>query len=107
TVETNDQVAAGAELIRLARESRNEELIFWASLPQIGSLLRVGRIEEADAEIGSFTRRAQESRQPATLWSAMMLRTMRATLDGRLEEGERLEREKLALGRRRRERGAS
>src|SRR5207248_9672196 len=53
------------------------------------------------------TRRAQDSRQPTFVWYAMLLRAMRAILDGWLDEGERLALEAHAMGRRMREPAAS
>jgi class 3 adenylate cyclase len=65
---------------------------------RIIDLLELGEIARMDEELALCSRLADELRLPAALWIVALRRAMRALLDGRLEEGERLAQEALAVG---------
>ena len=61
-------------------------------------LLELGDVSAADAGIKEFARIAEELRQPLYLWWRACVLAMRAIMDGRFEEGERLAQEALTVG---------
>ena len=60
--------------------------------------LELGNIQEADAAIAAHSRLAEEARQPFYRYANTGFQTMRALLDGRFAEAERLARQALAFG---------
>jgi class 3 adenylate cyclase/tetratricopeptide (TPR) repeat protein len=60
--------------------------------------LELGDVSAADAGIKEFARIAEELRQPLYLWWRACVLAMRAIMDGRFEEGERLAQEALTVG---------
>jgi tetratricopeptide (TPR) repeat protein len=60
--------------------------------------LELGDVSAADAGIKEFARIAEELRQPLYLWWRACVLAMRAIMDGRFEEGERLAQEALTAG---------
>ncbi|MBI1886376.1 MAG: protein kinase, partial [Chloroflexi bacterium] len=94
------RLAATEEMIRLAEEAGEKELEGGTHLWRLLDYLELGDIRGVDAELEIFGRLAEELRQPWHLWNLAQMRGMRAMLDGRFEEGERLAQQALALGQR-------
>ncbi|MEE8346454.1 MAG: AAA family ATPase, partial [Dehalococcoidia bacterium] len=96
----DESLADAIEILRLAEEAGHKTIALDAHSSRIYGLLTLGDINAVDAEIEAYARLAEELRQPAYLWFAALFRTMRALLDGRFEEGERLAMEAFAIGQR-------
>jgi eukaryotic-like serine/threonine-protein kinase len=93
-----DRPAYADELLRVAQEIGNTELAFLAHNARFHCCLELCDGAGLDAEIAAMTGLAQLMRQPFYVWHTAYLRTVRATLDGRLAEAERLAREALEGG---------
>jgi tetratricopeptide (TPR) repeat protein len=85
-----ERIAAVNEMLRLAQEVDNRERILEGRAFRIFALLELGDIEAVDAEIEAHGRMAKMVQQPVYIITDGMLRAMRALLDGRFEEAERL-----------------
>ena len=83
----------------LAERAGDTELMMQGRLDQVVDLLELGEIEAADAEIEVHRRLAEELRDPVELlWHDAVWATMRALLEGRFEEAQKLADRALALG---------
>jgi tetratricopeptide (TPR) repeat protein len=91
---------AATEIVRLARDAGDAELALHGHSWRVMALLERADIVAADAEIATFTRIAEQVRQPAFLWEAASFRAMRALLDGRIHDAEQLADEALGLAQR-------
>ncbi|MGH2837383.1 MAG: protein kinase domain-containing protein, partial [Thermoleophilaceae bacterium] len=89
---------ASKEVIRLAREAGDREMEFEGHHLRINALLQLGRIGAVDREITACTRIAEDLQQPRFAWQTAVFRAMRALLQGRFEEGERLAQSAFAMG---------
>ena len=87
-----------ATIIRLADEARDPDLALRGRFLLIEDLLAAGRVSEVDREIAAYQRLADETRGPFENWFAILYRAMRALLDGRLDDGERLAGDALQFG---------
>ena len=94
------RLAIGTEILRLAEAGGDTEGTLRGHFMRASNLLVLGDIATADVEIAAHDRRSAELRQPLFRYHSVTLRAMRAFLDGRFEEGERLAHEALALGQR-------
>jgi tetratricopeptide (TPR) repeat protein len=93
------RIAAAGELIPLAESIGHREIALRARRAKIIDLLGLGRVQEADAELATFARLAEEARHTTLRWDAAVCFAMRALLDGRYSEAEGLIDRALALGR--------
>lgn len=91
---------AAKEILQLARQVGDRELALQGHSWRIIALLERADLTDADAEIETYARIAAELRQPYFLWEATVFRAMRALLDGRLLDAERLAVEALHIGQR-------
>ena len=87
------------EMLRIAKETVNPEIDFLAHNARFHCFLELCDRRGMDAETQSMTEIADRLRQPFYRWHTISLRTLRATLDGRFPEAERLAQEALELGR--------
>ena len=78
------------EVLELARRVGDRELEMRAHLVLLRNQLELGDVAAVDASIEAYASLAEQLRQPQHLWRVDLLRAMRALLEGRLEEGERL-----------------
>ena len=95
--DARDRLAAATDAIRLADPG------FWATLShqqRLTALLQLGEIAAVDQEIDTLQRLSDEQAEPFVLWEALRSRSMRALLDGRFLDAERLIQEHLAVARR-------
>jgi len=97
---TEERLADASEMLAHAQAVGNPELALEARQWRLLSFLELGDIPAVDAEMREHARLANELRQPQYLWFAALWRAMRALLDGRFEDAERLAGEALALGER-------
>jgi class 3 adenylate cyclase len=95
-----ERLEVANEIARLAEEAGDKGLAVSGYIWGITNLLELGEIKAVDEKIKSFEMLAEELRQPDLHHTLAMWRTMRALLDGRLEEGERLALETLTIGQR-------
>jgi predicted ATPase len=90
------------EMLRVGRETANREMEFLAHNARFHCFLELCDGRAMDAELETLTEIADVIRQPEYLWHATCLRCIRATLDGRFDDAERLRGEALETARLRR-----
>ena len=95
-----EDLEAGAEIVRLARVVGDREMEFNGHHLRLHRQLQLGDLRGVDREIRSCEKLATELRQPAFEWQTAAFRAMRALLQGRFKEGERLAQTALAMGQR-------
>jgi class 3 adenylate cyclase len=93
-------LAAGDEIVRLARIAGEREMEFRGHQIRLDVLLELGDIDAVDREIRTCEKLAKEIRQPNYEWQAAVFRAMRALMQGRLEEADRLAQAAFAIGQR-------
>src|SRR5262249_5375729 len=93
-----ERLAIATEMLRLAEEAGDRERAHQGHAWRMFALLELGDIPAADVDFEALVRLTDELRQPAHLWYLAVLRAIRALLEGRFEEGERLTRHARALG---------
>jgi hypothetical protein len=95
---SEERLAIATENVQLAERLGDRALASGGRVWRIIDLLELGRIGELDVDIQAYVDAAEELRQPHYRWQAGVLRAMRATLDGRHTEAERLAEDTLAIG---------
>ena len=93
-----ERLAVATEVVQLGEQAGDTEMVLTGRSWRLNGLLELGDRPAADAEMEAFARLAEELRQPLYLWSSEVHRTLRALLDGRFEEAERLAQQALAIG---------
>jgi DNA-binding SARP family transcriptional activator len=94
----DQRLSDSTELLTAAREAGDLELQLQGHAWLVLDLLEQGFTGAVDAQIEAFSALAQQLRQPLYLWNAAVWRAMRALLEGRLEDADRLATEALATG---------
>src|SRR5581483_3570771 len=94
------RLAVSGEMVRLARQAREGELVMIGSFWRLCDLLEAGDIEASDAQIAACQALVDALRQPVWQWYAALVRSMRAMLAGRFDEAEQAAGQALALGQR-------
>jgi class 3 adenylate cyclase len=94
------RVEVADEMARLAEEAGDKGLAVGGYVWAITNLLEMGDIEAVDRKIEAFARLAEELRQPLLHYNLAIWRAMRALLQGRHDEAERLTLEVLSAARR-------
>ena len=89
--------ASVEEIFRLARESGSKELVLRGHARNLYDLLEVGDRAALDCELEEHGRLARELRAPFDLWLNTICRAQHALFQGRLDDGEHLANEALAL----------
>ena len=87
------------EMLAVAAELGNEELAFLAHNSRFHCFLELCDGPGIDAEIAAMTRLAERIQQPFYRWHGVCLQVIRAALDGRFADAERLAREALRIAR--------
>ena len=95
-----ERLTIATEILRLAREADDGDQIAHGLGWRVSALMELGDIAAVDVELEAWEMVVQELRQPAQRWNLLVDRAMRALLDGRFEEAERLTTEALSLGQR-------
>ena len=95
-----ERLRVSDEALRLAQAADDQRMVASCRTFRIIILLELGDISGMDAEIESLASLASELREPSYLWAATLAHAGRALQDGRLEEGERLAQQALAIGQR-------
>ena len=94
-----ERLAHSEEMLRVAKETVNPEIEFLAHNARFHCFLELCDRRGMDAESQAMTELAERLQQPFYRWHTVCLRTLRATLDGRFPDAERLAAEALELGR--------
>lgn len=95
-----EAIASGEEMARLARIVGDRDMEFEGHQLRLIALAQLGDFRAVDQEIATCDRLANELRQPRYLWQTAVFRTMRALMQGRYKESERLARTALSIGQR-------
>ena len=95
-----ERLAIADEVLELARRAGDHRLAREGRGRRIVTLLELGDVAAAHAEIEQHARAAEELRQPFGRWQAAVWQAAEALLAGRLAEGESLARQAFELGRR-------
>jgi tetratricopeptide (TPR) repeat protein len=95
-----ERLTMATEILRLAREADDGERIAHALGWRVVALMELGDIAAVDVELEAWGRLVEELRQPGQRWNLLFSRAMRALLDGRFEEAERLIADALSFGQR-------
>jgi hypothetical protein len=98
--DTAAALAGSAELLRQARATGDNRAMLAARRARVFDLLASGDLAGVDAEVGAFSRLAGQLPIPAHRWWVALWKAMRALLDGRHDEAERLALEAQAIGER-------
>src|SRR5262249_15149425 len=93
-----ERLEAATEIRGLARQVKSGERPLEGRHWRLQSLLELGDIVGVDAEMNAHARLAIELRQPLYLWFSALWKAMRALLEGRFDEAERLAADALAIG---------
>ena len=86
------------EMHDLAKRLGDRELELRAHVYRLTNRLQLGDVPGLDADLAAVDRLATELRQPQWQWNVPLLRAMRALIDGRFEQAERLSYEAAAAG---------
>jgi DNA-binding NarL/FixJ family response regulator len=96
--QVEERLAIAAELTRIAEATGNREALLSALLWRIWTLLEGGDAVGLEREWTRCLVLAAEVRHPLPRWYVAQFRALRAGLEGRAEDAERLANEALALG---------
>jgi hypothetical protein len=94
-----ERLSHAEEMLRVAKETGNPEIDFLAHNARFHCFLELCDRRGMEAETQAMTEIAEHLQQPFYRWHTVCLRTLRATLDGRFADAERLAAEALELGR--------
>jgi class 3 adenylate cyclase len=94
------RLAEAEEMFELARRMGEPALEVRAHAYRGRAFLELGEIDAVDRELAEYQRLAAKLRQPQHLWHVPLLRGMRALMEGRFDDAERLGREALEGGER-------
>jgi hypothetical protein len=94
------RAAANDEVVALTVRSSDPAAVFWARTLRLRDALEAGDVGVAEDELRRLERLAAESRRSYYRWCLLVLQAAVALFAGRLDEGERLAEEAVALNRR-------
>ena len=97
---TQQRLVYASEMLQLADTACAKDLSIYALFWHVYCLTELGNMSAADAAIDVHARLAEEMRQPFHLWMDVGFRAMRALMQGRFADSERLAQEALAIGQR-------
>jgi eukaryotic-like serine/threonine-protein kinase len=83
------RLSLAGEILRLAEQANDFEMIFWARSLRMGALVELGKMVEAVEELERCSALAEELRLPNLRWRVRYLRLGRLLSEGRLAEAER------------------
>ena len=85
-----ERLAIADEMLAIGQASGDTESVLRAHAYRVQNRLELGEIEAVDRELEAYAAIADELRMPHHTWHTHALRGMRALLDGRIDEAERL-----------------
>ncbi len=96
------RLATATHLVRLADDEGlgDSAMANHGHTQRLAILLELGDLPGLDHEIEHYRLLAEELRAPFYVWTILLIRAMRALMEGRFEEGEELAQEALAVGQR-------
>jgi hypothetical protein len=94
-----ERLTRADEMLEVARLTGSEEIAFRAHNARLHAFLELCDGQGIDAEIEAMIGLSERLRQPFFSWHALCLQTIRATLDGRFADAERLAEEAFGLAR--------
>jgi class 3 adenylate cyclase/tRNA A-37 threonylcarbamoyl transferase component Bud32 len=95
-----ESLATANEIVRLAHVVVDREMEFRGHHLRLDALLQLGDMPGVDEEIRACERLAKEMRQPNYDWQVAVFRVMRALMQGRMAEADRLAQAAFSLGQR-------
>ena len=93
-----ERLANATEMVRLAGEVRDREMAFLGHHVRLSCLLERCDVGPVDRELEEMVAVADELRQPFYRWRTTCLRAMRAIVEARFDEAERLAAEAFEIG---------
>jgi class 3 adenylate cyclase len=84
------RLANADEMLQLAERAGDRELAVRGHVYRLMALLEAGDAAGAEVELDTYSRLASDLRMPQHLWHVPLLRAMRAMMDGRFDDAERL-----------------
>ncbi len=94
------RLAYATEMLHLTKTANDKQPVLDALYWRVLCLLELGDMLATNEEINTYVPLAEESQQPFDLCLAAGFRVMRALMEGRFEDGERLAQQALAIGQR-------
>jgi DNA-binding CsgD family transcriptional regulator/tetratricopeptide (TPR) repeat protein len=94
------RLATVTELLRLADEVGDGDLVLQAYSWRLFDLMDLGDMPAVEAQLEAHTRLAEEFRQPFYLYINVTFRAMRAIFEGHFEAGEQLAQQAFTIGQR-------
>jgi DNA-binding CsgD family transcriptional regulator len=98
--EVEQRLTLAAEMLQLAQEANDDELICNARYWHMHSLLEMGDAQAWDVDIDIYARCAEELQQPLFMRTTKGFQAMRALMQGHFAESEVLAQQALAIGQR-------
>ena len=98
SLDPHGALARTAELLELAADSGDRELVLWARAWRVVNLLMLGELGLLAAEGEAFGRLVDELGVPAYRWWPLLWEAMQSFLEGRFEDSERLALEAFSIG---------
>lgn len=95
-----ERLDLATRMLRLGEQAGDEELVLQGRHWRIVDLLESGAITEVDIEIAAYAEGAERLAHPFARWQLELRRALRALLDGRFPDAERLIDDAYVLGRR-------
>lgn len=96
--ETEEELAFADEIVRLAEEEHDKELLAFGHGWRSIMLFWLGEVAESEAAITIQSELSAELKQPFMRWSGLIWSVCRHAMRGELEEAERLASESFELG---------
>ncbi|MEO8184014.1 MAG: AAA family ATPase [Deltaproteobacteria bacterium] len=97
-VDPRERLPLNLEVEQLAQAAGDTERLLRTQARLVFDHMELADVASADARIESFTRLAEQARAGRYLWRAPLFRSMRAMMEGRFSDCERLLREAQRLG---------
>jgi eukaryotic-like serine/threonine-protein kinase len=95
----DERLARADEMLELARVTGSKEIAFRARNARLHAFLELCDGQGIDAEIEAMTDLSEHLHQPFFSWHVLCLQTIRATLDARFADAERLANDAFGLAR--------
>jgi DNA-binding CsgD family transcriptional regulator len=95
-----ERLASATQMLKLAEEAGDKEMIAEARGWHLDGLLALGDIQALDRELEIYAQIAAEVRQPFYVYTLLVKKATRAILAGRFDEGERFACQALTIGQR-------
>jgi hypothetical protein len=95
----HERVANTEEMLAVAAQLGNQELAFLAHNARLHCFLELGDGPGVDTETAAMVDLAERIHQPFYQWHGVCLQVIRAALDGRFDDAERLGREAIRIAR--------